>query len=170
VFAVTAPDVFARARSLKRAVPSALAATLVLSAVGTAARAEPNKAQYELQERCGKDAAAFFKRFNAPGGASYTDHYNPDLNGCFALLNLSEILSWGGYWPVWELWNVNENRRIDVIGFQSKPDGANKRPLTDCMLGNFVGCSQLDSPVNHDGYLSGFAASVQTYMQRSSAN
>ena len=163
---MTDTDVCARPRCLKRA---ALAATLVLSAVGTAAHAEPNKAQYELQERCGKDAAAFFKRFNAPDGASYTDHYNPDLNGCFALLNLSQI-RWGAYWPVWELWNVNENRRIDVIGFQSKPDGANKRPLTDCMLGNFVGCSDLDSPVNHDGYLSGFAASVQTYMQRPSAN
>jgi hypothetical protein len=57
--------------------------TLVLAAGGTtAAQGEPNKEQYELQKRCGKDAAVFFARFDKeeyPQAVSFTNHYNPDL-------------------------------------------------------------------------------------------
>ena len=57
--------------------------TLGLAAAGTAAQAEPNKEQYELQERCGKDAVEFFQRFEKrdPSAVSFTNHYNPDLTG-----------------------------------------------------------------------------------------
>jgi hypothetical protein len=50
------------------------------------------KEQYELQERCGKDAAAFFDKFkkefqSIPNtGVSYTCHYNKKLNKCFILI------------------------------------------------------------------------------------
>jgi hypothetical protein len=52
--------------------------TLVLAAAGTAAQAESNKEQYELQERCGKDAAEFFQRFD-----------NSDISGRRAMLRNS---------------------------------------------------------------------------------
>jgi hypothetical protein len=64
------------------------------------ASAEPNKEQYELQERCGKRAEQVFKSDNPgqPGGAaitntdegqnitSYQNHYSSTLNKCFYLL------------------------------------------------------------------------------------
>jgi len=168
---LTVSDVFPRTHGLKRAAILALA----LAGAGTAAQAELNKAQYELQERCGKDAAKFFKRFSAPDGASYTNHYNPDLNGCFALLNLSRPggapSGSGRIWLEWELWDVNENRQIDVMGFEPDPGeksshavGTPEPTLLACMEGNFLRCG------DRNEYAKAFARSVLTYMQRSSAN
>jgi hypothetical protein len=57
--------------------------------------AEPNKDQYELQERCGKRAEEAFKNDYAGGGVTntkdgqnvtaYENHYNAMLNKCFFL-------------------------------------------------------------------------------------
>ena len=167
---MTAPDVFARARGLKRAARALLAATLVLSALGTAAQAEPNTVQYELQERCGKDAAAFFKRFDdgGPAKVSFTDHYNPDLNSCFVLLNRTGKWIDNTVYAWWELWDVNENRQINVMGIPAEPGdksghvvGAPQPTFEACLVGNFTRCG------DRGDYAKGFATAVQTYMQRS---
>jgi hypothetical protein len=54
-----------------------------------AARAEPHKALYELQERCGRLAAMTFQReWGRNAGqtlATYENHYSPRLNKCFYL-------------------------------------------------------------------------------------
>jgi hypothetical protein len=57
--------------------------------------AAPDKAQYELQERCAKRAEQIFSRDWPDGSpdnsagyqqtASYQSHYNPTLNKCFML-------------------------------------------------------------------------------------
>ena len=168
---MTAPDVFARARGLRRAARATLAATMVISALGTVAQAQPTKEQYELQERCGKDAAAFFKRFDDGGGpakVSFTDHYNPDLNGCFVLLNRTGDWFNNTYTAWWELWDVNENRQIDVMGIGAEPGdktehvtGTSQPTFEACVTGNFVRCG------DRGDYAKGFATAVQTYMQRS---
>jgi hypothetical protein len=65
--------------------------------------AEPNKDQYELQERCGKRAEEVFKRDYAFKGGGVTDtkdgedmtvyenHYNAMLNKCFVLEKVTSI-------------------------------------------------------------------------------
>jgi hypothetical protein len=88
----------------------ALAATMF----GTAqASAEPNKEQYELQERCGRRAAEVFKNDHGGQGAAviYTDtehgqdiatyqnHYSGLLNKCFILEITTGV-------------NYKENRKI----------------------------------------------------------
>jgi hypothetical protein len=149
--------------------------TLVLAAAGTAAQAESNKEQYELQERCGKDAAEFFQRFDKgyPPAVSFTNHYNPDLNGCFVLVNRTRFESGKGVtWIEWNLWDVNENRQVDVLGFRPNPEelriaskprdpGTPEPPLIACIMGNFIRCG------DHDEYAQRFGEVVLRYMQRS---
>jgi hypothetical protein len=148
---------------------------LVLAAAGTAARAEPNKDQYELQERCGKDAAEFFQRFDKgyPPAVSFTNHYNPYLNGCFVLVNRTRIESGKGVtWIEWDLWDVNENRQVDVLGFGPTPEelriafkprdpGTPEPPLFACIMGNFIRCG------DHDEYAQRFGEVVLRHNQRS---
>ena len=69
-------------------------ALVALLLFGTASQAQPNKEQYELQERCGKRAAEFFAKAwasevsNTASGqtrANYENHYNSRLNKCIYL-------------------------------------------------------------------------------------
>lgn len=63
--------------------------------------AEPDKVQYELQERCGKTAAAAFKDDNPDGQirntkdgqftASYENHYSATFNKCFAVYTIEGL-------------------------------------------------------------------------------
>ena len=63
--------------------------------------AEPNKVQYELQERCGKAAAAAFKGDNPDGPisntkdgqsvASYENDYSATLNKCFIVYTIQGL-------------------------------------------------------------------------------
>jgi hypothetical protein len=79
--------------------------TLAVTIVASRASAEPNKEQYELQERCGKRAEQVFKSDN-PGASSesivtntengqdittYQNHYSATLNKCFYLLKTTGI-------------------------------------------------------------------------------
>ena len=55
--------------------------------------AEPNRALYDLQERCGKQATALFEKEWGSSGvtsngsiASFENHYNARLNTCVMLL------------------------------------------------------------------------------------
>ena len=64
----------------------------------SASRAEPNKVLYELQERCGKQAAENFqKQYGGTvvnGGqtiALFENHYNARLNKCIYLLSVRGI-------------------------------------------------------------------------------
>jgi hypothetical protein len=54
-------------------------------------RAEPNKIEYELAERCGRSVAALFKSNYGSGvstrsSVDYEAHYNRKLNKCFYVL------------------------------------------------------------------------------------
>jgi len=80
------------------------ACALALMALAISVRAEPNKAEYELAARCGKDVAAWFKSefgVTGSGGVVNTDdgqatvgfenHYNRKLNKCFFLESYRSI-------------------------------------------------------------------------------
>jgi hypothetical protein len=96
---------------------SALAAFLTVSQ----ASAEPNKEQYELRERCGKRAAEFFNQLGYRD-ASFENHYNPDLNSCFLLVTITRSETGKGVaWVEWQLWDVNENKELDMLGYRPGP-------------------------------------------------
>jgi hypothetical protein len=97
--------------------------------VGTATHAQPNKEQYELQKRCGKQAAEVFaKRWgsgvkNSVAGqsvAEYLNHYNSRLNKCI-YQEIANTYNRGLPSFMWmKLIDLNENREIAVY---SKGEG-----------------------------------------------
>src|SRR5262249_25259213 len=87
--------------------------------------AEPNKVQYELQERCGRQARDIFEKDWKGGGivntqdgqiiATFENHYNPTLNKCFYLLTSTSYLTKRTQASTnvsLILLDVNENREI----------------------------------------------------------
>jgi hypothetical protein len=78
---------------------------VVMSFATVGVSAEPNKEQYDLQERCGKRAEQMFKSdnpgqsggsviTNTEGGqdiTTYQNHYSATLNKCFYLLTSTSI-------------------------------------------------------------------------------
>jgi hypothetical protein len=82
---------------------SVLSLILLAFAGAPSSRAEPNKVQYELEEHCGKAAAAIFEKdwgdkgiTNTPNGqitANFENHYNQSLNKCFYLLTSTSYLT-----------------------------------------------------------------------------
>jgi hypothetical protein len=128
-----------------------------------------------LQARCGKDAAEFFESFKKqdPSAVSFTNHYNPDLNGCFVLVNKTRFETGKGVtWVEWDLWDVNENRQVDVLGFgpnreelrtsaKGWPPGTPEPSLDACLTGNFIRCG------DRDEYARRFEEVVLRFMQRS---
>jgi hypothetical protein len=161
--------------SFCRILTSGVCAVLAASVTISKASAATNKEQYELQARCGKDAAEFFERFEKqdPSALSFTNHYNPDLNGCFVLVNKTRFQTGKGVtWVEWDLWDVNENRQVDVLGFgpnreelrtsaKGWPPGTPEPPLDACLTGNFIRCG------DRDEYARRFEEVVLRYMQRS---
>jgi hypothetical protein len=103
-----------------------VAAALLLA--GTASFAQPNKEQYELQKRRGKQAAEVFaKRWgsgvkNSVAGqsvAEYLNHYNSRLNKCIYLETINTYNPGPSF--MWmKLIDLNENREIAVY---SKGEG-----------------------------------------------
>jgi hypothetical protein len=104
-----------------------------------AAQAEPNKEQYELQERCGQQAAELFKADHPTGReagtatvntedstniVTYEDHYSAALNKCFYLQittsfkkkpPISSI-------TIMNLFDINENKQYGTFyGAQGRP-------------------------------------------------
>ncbi len=76
---------------MRPSISSAIAGLLCFS---THVSAQPNKQLYELQERCGRQAAEVFKRKYSPPVAKiehgqmmfhYENHYSARLNKCFFL-------------------------------------------------------------------------------------
>jgi hypothetical protein len=59
---------------------------------------DTRKAAYELQERCARDALAWYKQWDDVPGvggvpviSSYTNHYSSKLGGCFIVVKRTEI-------------------------------------------------------------------------------
>lgn len=87
------------------------------------AAAEPNKEQYELQERCGKRAAEVFKSVFGGGGVTntetgqnmrtYQNHFSVTFNKCF-FLDIVTIVDYKthnkGISTMMTLFDVNENK------------------------------------------------------------
>lgn len=78
----------------------------------------------------------------------------------------------GVTWIEWDLWDVNENRQVDVLGFgpnreelrataKGWPPGTPEPPLDACLTGNFIRCG------DHDECARRFGEVVLRYMQRS---
>jgi len=98
--------------------------------------AEPNKVQYELEERCGSQAREIFEKdwkgngiVNTQDGqiiATFQNHYNPTLNKCYYLLTSTSYLT-KKVPPTSNvsliLLDVNENREIGEFmqGQQDRP-------------------------------------------------
>jgi hypothetical protein len=99
--------------------------TTVLAAlllVGTASHAQPNREQYELQERCGKRAAELFKREYSSGFKTrdtttmfnYENHYSARLNKCF-FLEIADLYEKGkGSTKSLRLFDLNENKQYGI--------------------------------------------------------
>ena len=124
-----------------------IAAALVISALGC--RAAPDKVAYELQERCGKQASAEFRReFGAAGVPvtqsgkttlhNFQNHYNSKLNACIYLLRSSGFNAVRGKKPgestgayeMQALFDLNENREI-----ASYFKFADSKAYMDCRVG-----------------------------------
>ena len=100
------------------------AASVILVAIASApSLAEPNKIQFELEERCGQAARGIFEKdwegksiVNTPNGqiiANFENHYNPVLNRCYYLLRSNSYLRVPPTTNVsLMLIDVNENREI----------------------------------------------------------
>jgi hypothetical protein len=78
---------------------------------------QPDKVLYELQERCGKQAAKFFAAeykpvTNVQNGqmlSNYENHYSPKLNKCF-FLEITETIEKRGISESMRLFDLNENK------------------------------------------------------------
>jgi hypothetical protein len=100
-----------------------IAAALLL--VGTASYAQPNKEQYELQERCGKRAAEFWQ--HGPGSFpnlpsvtfNYENHYSARLNKCFFLYLETYVSENRTTHKNMRLFDLNENKEYGA--FASTP-------------------------------------------------
>jgi len=100
-------------------------ALILLFAVSGYVYAQGVKEAYELQERCGKSAEEFFKKYcgdyivtNKAGRivSNYTNHYNRKLNKCFILVTQTsfpkdkETREELGISTDKTLWDINENK------------------------------------------------------------
>lgn len=97
---------------------------ITFSLFGNGYAASKNE-EYELQERCGKGAVEFFKKYyggqryyeDSNDNSSYTNHYNKKLNKCFILLKTDSIprneteLQKNGITRDIGLWDINESKR-----------------------------------------------------------
>ena len=97
------------------------------------AHAEPNKAQYELQERCGKRAAEVFKNEyttvqNTDEGQTlinYRNHYSATFNKCF-FLEMSSVFATRANpkytAQMFRLFDLNENKEYGSFYQRSDSD------------------------------------------------
>jgi hypothetical protein len=119
--------------------------------------ASPDKIVYELQERYAKTAGALFERLGIRD-ASFENHYNPDLNGCFLLVTITRSDTGKGVtWVEWQLWDVNENRELDMLGYKLSPQAfVPGNSENACLVGDFANCRAGER----------FGAMVRRYMER----
>lgn len=106
---------------------------------------EQNKVQYELQERCGKDAAELFSQQLRENQIAsnpertdinvnkfdYESHYSSKFNDCFALLKMDSVAIQRPYHSLHteDLWNVNAHRIIGTLALDEGEAGSGGRGL-----------------------------------------
>ena len=129
-----------KSRHGMRRFAAAVILSFLASALSGQLSAEPNKLQYELQERCGKAAAAKFASDHPEGPEirtkddftvyKYENHYNATLNKCFLKYTMRIVKykssSDPGYTTTdMALFDVNENKQYGYFlrfSFQQFPD------------------------------------------------
>ena len=119
-----------------------ISAVALIPALGASSlHAATNEVSYELQDSCAVRSAAFFEHLGY-SDASFENHYNSDLNGCFLLLTITKSQVGKEITSVeWQLWDVNEQRQIDAFasnpGSQAFVMGTSEN---ECLVGNFTNC------------------------------
>jgi hypothetical protein len=90
--------------------------------IGSNSYAGSIKENYELQERCGKSSAEFFKKMYGTGydtknlTHSYTSHYNKKLNKCFIeIVSIGEDEGGQQVSLMMELYDVHENNPYAIF-------------------------------------------------------
>jgi hypothetical protein len=111
-------------------------AIVLLSAGGMSiGSAQPNKEQYELQERCGKRAAQVWEKdyganvINTKDGPiiiNYENHYNARLNKCFFLeisVSYEQRNNRTTTTNSWRLYDLNDNKKYGefMSGLDNSP-------------------------------------------------
>lgn len=108
----------------------AITATFLLLALLLCANAQPNKELYELQARCGEQAARAFKQDYTPvaktkeGGtqlSNYENHFSAQLNKCF-FLEIASFFEKGKSSTSLRLYDLNENKEYGSF-FRSSSGG-----------------------------------------------
>lgn len=109
---------------MKKIIRLALLPGIFTAAILFVGCSNSRKIDYELQEKCAKDAAAMFKADFADNplypGADYEDHYSKKLNKCFMLLT-AMLPSTDFKNPVIQkyLFDVNENHLCATADYRS---------------------------------------------------
>jgi hypothetical protein len=181
----TAHQISPRLGSFAMLTPKVAAVTLTIAiALATAgqAQADPDKAAYELSERCGKSAEQFFANSGFKAGyskddninvatiAGFENHYNSHVNKCFILITSQTMDDKKTPLQVtkhWELYDVNDNRLM--TSFYCLTDGDAIRdqtaPTYACAVDHIADAQGLTA---HIGRSSGkyFDEMMRSYMER----
>ena len=118
------------------------AATVVAVVAVGAAHANPEKVGYELADRCAKSSQAIFEsKYAAMGNggvyASFQNHYNPKLNGCFMVITTVSFTNrYKTHWILLELLNVNENRELGQFTCRGDVDSIHGLGQDSCAIGH----------------------------------
>jgi hypothetical protein len=132
---------------------AAIALTITCGGTCTA-HADPDKVAYELAERCGKRAKMMLEKNEGGVISTYESHYNAKLNSCFAVTNDWHSSS-GLEIKIWEIWDVNENRRLAYAS------------CTRVLVGDKCATADIQTPVADDpASATAFRAALQRYMER----
>ena len=117
----------------------------ILSAEVLAADNTLLKAEYDLQERCGKRAEEIYRKDWGGEGvinhkdyqqvSGFTNHYNKKLNKCFILISSQLFWTNYAYRESYELWDINDNKLYGNY-------------YSDYSLGALLHCNLLDTWCN----------------------
>jgi hypothetical protein len=110
--------------------------------VGSSGRSQPNKEQYELEERCGKRADEVFRREyetkeEKDSLFNYRNHYNPRLNKCFFLEISTSMIGRHTMATMYRLFDLNENKELG--NFYKASDG-----VMSCVVGTHSCASEAE--------------------------
>ncbi len=95
--------------------------------VGSTGYSQPNKEQYDLEERCGKRADEVFRReYETPPKMrgftfNYRNHYSPKLNKCFFVEISTSMIDAHRMSTQYRLFDLNENKELG--SFYKQSDG-----------------------------------------------
>jgi hypothetical protein len=111
------------------------AGVILISTITSHAATLENTIPYELQSRCGNDAAVFFKRHLEQGRSNdaafehrptqdyatynYENNYSPTMGGCFIVIKNAESIPGGSLYGAC-LYNVATHRELGHFGVMKK--------------------------------------------------